>query len=171
MDMKTATFLFDDDGDIPNHPRFGLIVYRSALDPLTSADPARAFEKLFHGNGWRHSWRNGIYSYHHYHSNAHEVLGIATGAAEVQFGGVRGKVLSVVAGDAVLIPAGVGHKSLSLSRDLLVVGAYPSGVPVDLMREGAIDRAGIGRRIAGLAKPVADPVAGPEGPMVRIWPD
>jgi uncharacterized protein YjlB len=159
---------FADDGDIPNS-RLPLIVYGRAIDPAT-ADPASAFEALFGRHGWGGLWRNGIFPFHHYHSTAHEVLGIARGAASVRFGGEHGETLSVTAGDAVLIPAGVGHKRLSSSHDLLVVGAYPAGQWADLMREGAEDKAGIRARIAAVALPTTDPVEGARGPMSRAWP-
>ena len=166
--MNTATFLFADDGDIPNHAHLPLIVYASAVEP--AGDMAAAFEMLFRSHGWGGMWRNGIFPFHHYHSTAHEVLGIAAGEAEVRFGGEGGKTVHVKAGDAVLIPAGVGHKRLSASSDLLVIGAYPAGQRADLMREGAEDKAGIRARIAAVARPGADPVAEVAGPMVTLWP-
>jgi uncharacterized protein YjlB len=165
--MEHSEHVFGDDGDIPNN-RLPLIAYAGALDPK-SGDIAAAFENLFAGNGWAGMWRNGIYPFHHYHSTAHEVLGIAKGTAKVRFGGEAGETLTVKAGDAVLIPAGVGHKRLSASDDLLVIGAYPKGQWADLMREGAEDKAGIRARIAGVPRPGADPVGGKDGPMARAW--
>jgi uncharacterized protein YjlB len=162
--MKATAILFADDGDIPNN-RLPLILYDGAIDPA-KGDPAVAFETLFRNNGWSGSWRNGIYPFHHYHSTAHEVLGIAKGRAEVRLGGEGGRTVTVKAGDAVLIPAGVGHKRLSASEDLLVIGAYPGGTWADLMREGAEDRAGIRARIAALPMPDEDPVG---GPMREMW--
>ena len=162
--MRTETFLFADDGDIPNSS-LKLIVYDKAITTGTG-DPAAAFEALFGRHGWGGSWRNGIFPFHHYHSTAHEVLGIAKGAAEVRFGGEGGTTLHVTAGDAVLIPAGVGHKRLSATPDLLVIGAYPGGQWADLMREGAEDKAGIRARIAAVKLPAADPVG---GPMREVW--
>lgn len=167
--MKSMAIVFADDGDIPNSV-LPLIVYEGAIDPA-AGDPAQAFEALFQRNGWGGSWRNGIYPFHHYHSNVHEVLGIAAGSATVRFGGEAGQTLTVSAGDAVLIPAGVGHKRLAGSDDLLVVGAYPGGRWADLYREGAEDTAGIRRRVADAARPDADPVGGPAGPMARHWSD
>jgi len=165
--MKHSAHRFDDDGDIPNS-RLLLVVYAGAIDP-SAGDPAVAFEDLFHTNNWGGGWRNGIFPFHHYHSTAHEVLGIARGEAEVRFGGEQGETFRVKAGDAVLIPAGVGHKRLSASHDLLVIGAYPAGQWADLMREGAEDKAGIRARIAAVKLPTADPVAGKTGPMFRAW--
>ncbi len=162
--MKATALRFADDGDIPNN-RLPLILYDGAID-ATKGDAAVAFETLFRGNGWGGSWRNGIYPFHHYHSTAHEVLGIAKGKAEVRLGGEGGQTVSVKAGDALLIPAGVGHKRMSASEDLLVIGAYPGGVWADLMREGAEDKAGIRARIAALPMPDADPVG---GPMREMW--
>ena len=165
--MKCSAFVFADDGDVPNSP-LPLIVYHGAVD-VARGRAAEAFEALFARNGWGGSWRNGIYPFHHYHSNVHEVLGIAAGEASVRFGGEGGRTLEVAAGDAVLIPAGVGHKRLSGSDDLLVIGAYPGGQRADLMREGAEDTAGIRRRVAAATRPGLDPVAGADGPMDEHW--
>jgi uncharacterized protein YjlB len=167
MAVQTQTVLFVDDGDVPNNT-LPLIVYPGAIDPKLS-DSAAAFEALFGRHGWGGSWRNGIFPFHHYHSTAHEVLGIAAGEAEVRFGGEEGQTLTVRAGDAVLIPAGVGHKRLSATTDLLVIGAYPGGQRADLMREGAEDKAGIRRRINAVPLPGADPVGGDSGPMAEHW--
>ena len=165
--MQISLHLFADDGEIPNS-RLPLILYAGAID-VTAGDAALAFERMFQGNGWAHGWRNGIFPFHHYHSTAHEVLGIAAGLAEVRFGGEGGATVQARAGDAVLIPAGVGHKRLSGSPDLLVIGAYPSPAHVDLMREGAEDTAAIRRRIADVPLPANDPVAGAGGPAVVEW--
>lgn len=165
--MESRAVVFADDGDVPNNP-LPLIVYPAALDPA-AGDCAAAFEALFRGHGWGGTWRNGIFPFHHYHSTAHEVLGIAAGEAVVRFGGENGETMTVRAGNAVLIPAGVGHKRLSATPDLLVIGAYPGGQRADLMREGAQDKDGIRRRIAAVGLPAADPVAGDDGPMAAHW--
>jgi uncharacterized protein YjlB len=165
--MDASAHSFGDDGDVPNS-RYPLIAYAAAIGP-ESGDPAVAFETLFHSNGWGNGWRNGIFPFHHYHSTAHEVLGIARGSAVVRFGGEQGETLTVRAGDAVLIPAGVGHKRLSATPDLLVIGAYPAGQRADLMREGAEDKTGIRARIAAVTRPANDPVGGKDGPMARLW--
>ncbi|TJX41447.1 MAG: cupin, partial [Mesorhizobium sp.] len=84
-------FRFEDDGIIPNHPHWPLVVYRGVVKLPAEFDPAAIFEELFERNNWKGSWRNGIYDYAHYHSRIHEVLGVARGSAKVQFGGKRGR--------------------------------------------------------------------------------
>ncbi len=69
----------------------------------------------------------------------------------------------------MLIPAGVGHKRLSSTPDLLVIGAYPQGQHADLMREGAEDKSAIRTRIAKVGFPKTDPVGGREGPVMELW--
>jgi len=77
---------FDDDGAIPNNPRLPFVIYAGALNP-EDQDPAALCEDLFASHGWIGAWRDGIFAFPHYHSTAHEVLGIARGKAEVRLGG------------------------------------------------------------------------------------
>jgi uncharacterized protein YjlB len=123
---------------------------------------------VFESNGWGKSWRDGIYDYVHYHSQIHEVLGIARGTAKVQFGGNRGRILSLKAGDVAVLPAGTGHRKISASRDLLVVGAYPPSGTYDLCTKSE-DRQRSLRTIPKVAKPRKDPVFGSGGPLVTLW--
>jgi uncharacterized protein YjlB len=107
---KTNAFRFRDDGIVPNHPSWPLIVYRGAVRFAAKLDPAAVLEDLFEENGWGDSWRNGIYDYVHYHSGIHEVLGIARGTGTVQFGGKLGKTIALKAGDIAVLPAGTAER-------------------------------------------------------------
>ena len=161
---EPLTFTFADDGAIPNS-RLPLLVYRAAVP----ADPA-AIERLFAANHWPPAWRDGVYAYHHFHSNTHEALGVARGEVTVLFGGPGGQALTVKAGDVVVVPAGVGHCNQRQSPDLLIVGAYPDNGPrPDAHRGKLADHATVSARIAGVVTPAADPVAGEEGPLRRLW--
>lgn len=160
----------EDDGDIPNNAALALIVYRGAVDPVLG-DAEDALDALFRANGWGNGWRGGvIYDFHHYHAEAHEVVGIAAGSARVRFGGPSGPVLAVTAGDAVLIPAGVGHCRVDRTPGLSVVGAYPAGQKPDLKRQGEHDPEGIRRSIARVGLPARDPVLGEYGGTSALWP-
>ncbi|MDF2114452.1 cupin [Roseiarcaceae bacterium H3SJ34-1] len=167
-DRKANAFRFRDDGIIPNHPRWPLIIYRGCLKVPDTYDPAAAFEDLFEKNGWGDSWRDGIYDYAHYHSRIHEVLGIARGSGKVRFGGGRGRTLHLKAGDVAILPAGTGHQSLTASDDFLVVGAYP---PVGTYDECTTeeDRKKAIPAIARTGRPRKDPVYGSNGPLVEAW--
>lgn len=155
------TFRFADDGGIPNSA-LPLLLYRGALP---QAVDAAAFEALFAGHGWGGLWRNGIYAFHHFHSTAHEVLGIAAGRVRVRFGGPAGQSVEVRAGDAVVIPAGVGHLNERASADLLVVGGYPKGQRADLRRGDPAEHERMLCHIAAVPLPARDPVTG--GPIWR----
>lgn len=125
LPRKPRLFHFEDDGTTPNNPTLPLLLYRDAVELSDAFDPAAVFQRLFAVNGWRGSWRDGIYGFLHFHTRTHEVLGIARGSVRVKFGGTNGKEIGLKAGDVVVLPAGTGHKRLARSRDLLVVGAYP----------------------------------------------
>jgi uncharacterized protein YjlB len=167
-DPIVKRFLLEDDGKIPNNPRLPLLIYEGALQ-LPERKAAASCEEIFHSNQWGGSWRNGIYSFHHYHSTAHEVLAIARGTAQVHFGGENGPKLTVNTGDVVVIPAGVGHKNLGSSRDLLVVGAYPPGQTWDLCRGTEDERPWAIDNIAGVPLPSKDPIFGQQGPLIEDW--
>jgi uncharacterized protein YjlB len=163
-----TAYRFSDDGAIPNNPVLPLLVYPKAI-LVHQGDPAAICEMVFAANGWGNSWRNGIYSFHHYHSTAHEVLAIARGQATVHLGGEQGVQLEVDAGDVIVIPAGVGHKNLGSSPDLLVVGAYPAGQRWDLCDGSPGQRRQALRNIAAVPLPLADPVYGEQGPLIERW--
>ena len=166
--LHCATYYFADDGAIPNHPAWPMIVYQGVFQP-DALDPAITAEQLFTANGWVGTWRNGIFAYHHYHSTAHEVLAICRGSAQVRFGGEQGVTLDVQAGDVVVLPAGTGHKRLRASADLLVVGAYPPHQDVDLQRGETGERPKALETIRRVPRPVSDPVYGESGPLLECW--
>ena len=163
---EPETFLFPDDGSIPNSV-LPVLVYRGAFD--ASGDGAAAVERLFAANSWPPQWRDGIFPFHHYHSTAHEVLGIARGRVTVRLGGEQGRDFDLRAGDAVVLPAGTGHKRLTDRGDLLVVGAYPPGQTWDLLRGEPSERPTALANIGRVPLPGSDPVRGKAGPLVRLW--
>jgi uncharacterized protein YjlB len=166
---KPNSFCFKDDGIVPNNPTLPFILYRGPVSLADDFDPAAVFEELFARNGWRDSWRNGIYDYPHYHSRTHEVLGVARGHARVRFGGERGRKLHLKAGDVVVLPAGTCHQRLTASKDLLVVGAYPPFGSYNECRACAADHDHALTTIPKVALPRKDPVYGHDGPLTRLW--
>lgn len=151
----------------PNNALFSLVVYRSAIEP----EQARPewFEEQFSDNGWGSSWRNGVFSFHHFHSTAHEVLGCYAGSASVLFGGPKGKTTTLYKGDAIVIPAGVAHCLLRSSLGFHVVGAYPDGTWPDTMRGAESEYMSALQRSANVPLPETDPLAGKTGPLIGAW--
>lgn len=168
MAANVLVLAFDERGFVPNNTRFPALVYRKAFPPDRD-DLAGAMERRFEENGWPPAWRDGIYDFHHYHSQGHEVLGIAKGSAELVLGGEGGRELGVSAGDVLLLPAGTGHRRLEASSNFLVIGAYPPGQSGDILRDAPT--AAIRAAIARLGKPSADPVFGKDGPILEHWSD
>ncbi|WGS53168.1 cupin [Paraburkholderia sp. D15] len=152
---------------VPNNRKLPVVIYRRALLPK-SGDLAAAFELLFERNDWPPQWRDGIFDYHHFHATAHEVLGIADGAAQVIVGGPGGRVVNLSAGDALLLPAGTGHCLQAHERHFLVVGGYPAGQQWDIRRDAlSADELAA---MEALPFPSLDPVDGKLGPLVQFWP-
>lgn len=167
--MDCETYFFEDDGSIPNNPRFPLLVYHDAL----SGDQAEAStcRELLNRRNWSNEWINGIYSYHHYHSTTHEVLAVLGGSATVKMGGEQGEELLISEGDVIIIPAGVGHCNLGSTGDFRVMGAYPGGQNYDLCTGKKDERPQVLENIKKVGIPDIDPVTGDQNPLHKYWKD
>lgn len=152
-------------GWMPNNERLPVLLYRQALSGDKLAD---RMEELFQHNLWPAQWRNGVYTFHHYHSTTHEVLGIAGGSAQLILGGEGGHNVTVQAGDVLVLPAGTGHFLQHGNPGFLVVGAYPVGQHWDICRS-APDAAAT-ERMLHVPFPASDPVTGKDGELVHAWP-
>ena len=168
LSSKIETHVFADDGMVPNN-KLPLVLYRGALGG--EGDLASRCEAMFEANGWPGAWRNGIYGHHHYHSTAHEVLGIARGSARVRLGGEDGATVELGQGDVVVIPAGVAHKRESASGDLLVIGSYPKGQRPEICRADHASHSKSAANVARVALPGCDPVTGEAAPLLDCWRD
>ncbi len=129
-------------------------------------DKAETFETLFAQHGWQPQWRHTMYDFDHFHSTAHEALGVFRGTATVCLGGPHGRQIEVHAGDVLVLPAGVGHRRSHASADFCMVGAYPDGQQWDTLRGDPAQLAAATERIAGLPVPDRSPVG---GAMMRFW--
>jgi uncharacterized protein YjlB len=168
---KPLSFMFTDDGTVPNNPALPALVYKAAIDVTRTRDLASAIEQHFAGNGWgRDQWRDGIYPFVHYHAMIHETLGIARGRARVQLGGHQGETLEFAAGDVAVLPAGTGHQRLFGSEDFLVIGAYPPEGTYNLCRgDNPAERDKALGTIPKVPVPASDPVFGKDGPLPKLW--
>ena len=162
--IRPQTHDFDDDGAIPNSP-LSVLVYHD----VGEARGARQCAELFARNDWRGAWVDGIYPFHHFHSTAHEVLGVVAGSATVLLGGRNGRRFEVVTGDVLVLPAGTGHCKVGATPDLQVVGAYPGGMWCDLRRGDPAERDEVLANIAAVPLPDSDPVGGTNGPLRELW--
>lgn len=157
---------FPRDGAIPNSP-LPVLVYHG----LPVAQGSAGYRALFSSNGWNGAWVGGIFSFHHFHSTAHEVLGVVSGAAAVVLGGPNGQRLEVRAGDVLVLPAGTSHRNEGSSADFAVVGAYPGGTAWDLRRGDPRELDEVLANIAAVPLPSADPVRGARGGLPELWAD
>ncbi|MDN3547778.1 cupin domain-containing protein [Mucilaginibacter aquaedulcis] len=164
--IEPEKLYFKDDGKIPNS-KYPLLLYHNAFE-LRDNEGADWLEKHFAANNWTNSWRNGVYSFHHYHSTSHEVLGVYSGSVLLHLGGEQGQKVKVKAGDIIVIPAGVGHKNLG-SDNLGIVGAYPDGRSWDVNKGLPGERPGTDQTIAALPVPVTDPLRGKTSGLPAIW--
>jgi uncharacterized protein YjlB len=167
---ELLTFLFKDAGGIPNHPHLPAIVYKRAAPALIDAAAiAHWLETEWPRHGWRAAWRWGVYDFPHYHSTAHEVLGVYRGHATIRLGGDVGVTVLAEKGDVLVLPAGTGHQNLGSSPDFHVIGGYPEGQSPDLLRGRKGERPAADDRIARVPLPAGDPLSGAKGALMEQW--
>lgn len=151
---------------VPNNRCLPLIVYRHAFDPATR-DLAGQVDQRFAQHGWPVQWHDGVFDYHHFHSTAHEVLGVIAGAAELIVGGPGGRTLRIATGDVLLLPAGTGHCLVAREDAFQVAAGYPQGQQWDIRRDALTpDEL---RAMEALPFPACDPVWGERGPLIGRW--
>lgn len=166
-EQKIIPHQLEENGQIPNNAKLSFLVYQQIFE--SNDNLKNRFEEAFQQNSWGGTWVNGIFNYHHYHSTAHEVLGVLSGTATVAFGGPDNLEVDVQAGDMVVLPAGTGHCLLSASDDFKVIGAYPKGQEnYDICTEKD-DIKKKKENIRQVALPAADPVSGKNGPLMEHW--
>lgn len=156
------------DENFPNNPDLPVLIYKHIFD-FSEEDSPVVVERILHGNNWGNSWRNGIYSFHHYHANAHEALGVYRGWAEVQLGGSNGNFFRIEKGDLVVLPAGVSHKRIDSGDGFAVVGAYPEGQFPDMFYGKDGERPKTDQIIENVALPDYDPIFGKKGVLFEHW--
>ncbi|WP_110650462.1 cupin domain-containing protein [Salinicola peritrichatus] len=161
---ETLSVDTDATSGFPNSP-LPVLIYRRFID-ATTGDPAASFETLFERHHWPPQWRYGLYDFDHFHSTAHEALGVYRGRAHIRLGGPNGSEHDIAAGDVLVLPAGVGHACLDASDGFCMVGAYPPGQQWEVERG---DPAGLEHalaRVAAVPMPEDDPVG---GSLLSLW--
>ena len=153
--------------DIPNNPVLPVVLLRGAVPPGTAAE---GICDLYRANGWRGAWVWSVFTYHHYHPDAHEVLTVASGEAELLLGGADVKALRLVAGDMLVLPAGTGHRNVAASQDFAICGAYPPDQENFTTNRAAPGAPGQdAATIARVPLPETDPIFGTGGPLTVAW--
>lgn len=166
---ETLHFLLKDGGAIPNHPSLPVLIYKGVSVGKTDEARAQWFEDTWKKHHWSPAWRWGVYDFPHYHSTAHEILGVFRGRASLRIGHDVGFTAMVEAGDMIVLPAGTGHQNLGSSKDFQVVGGYPEGQQADLLRGEAGERPKADERIRLVPLPACDPLHSQVGPLVTHW--
>jgi uncharacterized protein YjlB len=165
----TAIFLLDDDGIFPNNEHLPVLFYEHALQVSNPEEAGEEIEKIITENFWHHTWKNGIYDYHHYHSTAHEVLVCLEGIANVQLGGPSGVSVNFKQGDVLILPAGTAHKANECSSDFQCLGAYPQDQLFDMNYGKTEERSNAMQNILQVPLPKADPIYNMDGPLAFHW--
>tara|TARA_R110000824_G_scaffold401791_1_gene616485 strand:- start:1431 stop:1949 length:519 start_codon:yes stop_codon:yes gene_type:complete len=155
----------DETTGYPNSP-LPVLIYRQVLDTGSAEERAESFEAMFKRHGWPPAWRYHLYDFDHFHSTAHEALGIFRGQAKARLGGPNGRELMLYAGDVLVLPAGVGHACVEADEDFCMVGAYPPGQEADIERGDSVQLAAAQSRVAAVALPEDSPVG---GSITALW--
>ena len=164
---EVRTFRFGDLAAIPNNRDLPVLYLPGAVAADAGAGAIRA---LMEANLWGGTWQYTVFDFHHDHPNAHEALIVSSGSAELMLGGPEGERVRVQAGDAIVLPAGTGHRRLTAAAGFQVCGGYPPGQEdYETVSDRDPRPDGVLERIASVPLPETDPIYGREGPLVRLW--
>jgi uncharacterized protein YjlB len=156
-----------DDGIFPNSV-LPVLLNRNVLK-LPFLFPGDFIKKIFENNNWRNAWKAGIFTYHHYHSNTHEVLCAYKGKTKILVGGESGNLIEIQKGEVLIIPAGVAYKNLGSENQVGVIGAYSGGKKYDIKYGRKDERPEADTNIENVPIPKTDPVWGAFSGLVKIW--
>ena len=160
------TLMVPANNGIPNNPSLPALILRAAV-PDAAAAPVRT---RCQANGWGDTWEWSVFDYHHFHPASHEALICVAGQAELQLGGPDGPAFAIGVGDAVILPAGFGHKRLHSTDRFTVVGAYPRGQEnPEILGADTLDSESVLTSIQSTPLPETDPLTGATGIVPDIW--
>lgn len=146
-----------------------LYIYHAAFP--SSSSPSSIEQHLRSVGVVSPAWRYKMYTQHHFHSTAHEVLVISSGGATLFFGGEgnpKGVQAYVGKGDVIVVPAGVGHAMLEDKGGFEMVGSYPvGGAQWDHCTGDESELGKVKSRIERLGWFERDPLYGDEGPVLE----
>uniref|UniRef100_A0A6U0FY36 Cupin type-1 domain-containing protein n=1 Tax=Helicotheca tamesis TaxID=374047 RepID=A0A6U0FY36_9STRA len=147
----------DDDGTYPNNQNYPLLLYRSAFHG-TERD---GIDTIVSSGEWTRPWVGEVFTFHHYHCTAWEILVCVAGEADVQIGGPKGPVVKFFSGDVALIPPGLAHTQIQDCNGFTLLGSYPkegfSGT-IDTLRGAPTEEQRA--NIKACVTPETDPVLG-----------
>jgi uncharacterized protein YjlB len=166
--MEIIQYKLKQNGHFPNNPYLPVLFYKEVLK-LPARNSEEVVTGIFLDNDWSNVWSNGIYPYHHYHSNTHEVLGIFSGECVIMLGGEKGIQCRLEKGDVIVLPAGVAHQCISASDDFKCAGAYPAGKEYDVMYGKPGEQPTAAENIQKVPLPGSDPIYGNKGPVFDYW--
>jgi uncharacterized protein YjlB len=126
-------------------------------------------KQLLSKHKWHRSHVQGLLTYSHYHSNAHEALVVLKGNTRMQLGGDTGITVSIGTGDVLVIPAGTVHKNLGDEYAVKCLSAYHNGTEPDINCGHPCERPVADRTIEKVLLPQADPIFGTNGPLTAEW--
>jgi uncharacterized protein YjlB len=155
-------------GAFPNNDLLNVLLYKNVFN-LPYFFAANKIKSLFRKNGWTNAWKNGIYTFHHYHSVTHEVMGVYKGKTTLMFGGENGTKVTIEKGDVLIIPVGVAHKNLGAQNQIKCVGAYPGGKDFDMNYGKPDERPQADENIRKVPVPAKDPIFGLNGELHYYW--
>lgn len=143
---------------IPNNETYTALLLAGALGGET--EPS-AIHALYNENGWGGAWTWEVFTYHHFHPDAFEVLSVASGAATLMLGGPQGEEFDVMAGDVLILPPGYGHKQIEKREGFQICGGYPPGQDdYSTIRDSEGYNHGVLETMRNVAEPDIDPIYG-----------